>query len=284
MKELAFIDALLAASGGAADLPVGPGDDAAVLPGGLVVTVDTITEGHHFARDDDVDRVARKAVGVSASDCAAMGAAPWLVFFSAAVRAGVDAERLAGSLARWSTRFGLEVAGGDTVGSDALTLTSIVVGRLDGSAPWLRSGASPGDGLFVSGPLGGSLASGRHLDVAPRADAAAALRAAGAPVSACLDLSDGLALDLPRLARASGVGARVFAGDVPVHADVPADVDRLAAALGDGEDFELLVAAPLERAPDGWTRIGETTTERRLVLVRGDVEHDWPSGGFEHGL
>lgn len=288
MKETTFIERLVAAAGvpGPDVLPVGPGDDAAVLPGGLVVTVDTLVAGTHFDADADLDRVARKAVGVSASDCAAMGAAPWLVFHSVAIPSGLDAGVLAASLGRWSTRFGLAVAGGDTVASDALVVTTTVVGRLGDAAPWLRSGARPGDVLCVSGPLGGSLA-GRHLDVTPRADAAHALRAADAPVTACLDLSDGLARDLPRLVEASGVGAVVDAVAVPIHADVAADLPdaaRLAAALGDGEDFELLATLAADAPPPaGWTRIGEITdVEAGLVLRRDGRDEPWPTGGFEH--
>ncbi len=287
MKESAFIHRLLAASSPCAELPVGPGDDAAVLPGGLVVTVDTIVEGTHFLAADDIALVARKAVGVSASDCAAMGAAPWLVFHAVQAPPGIDAERLADALAHWSTAFGLTVAGGDTVTSPTLALTTTVIGRLEGAAPWLRSGARPGDAILVSGPLGGSRG-GRHLRVTPRRDAVTQLRAAGVPVHASLDLSDGLARDLPRITEASGVGARIDAAAIPVHPDVPRGRNPLTAALGDGEDFELLVTIPADVDPTrlgtGWTRIGAITEGRDVVLVRDGVDEPWPQGGYEHDL
>ena len=284
-----------ATAGGDGGLPVGPGDDAAVLADGTVVALDTVVEGVHFAPDTPVAQVAHKALGACLSDVCAMGAVAETVLVAAQLPPGRDALALADALAEGARHFGVVLAGGDTVRAPegALALSVTATGRCaTGRAPWLRSGGRVGDRLVVTGPLGGSFASGRHLRVRPRADVVAALRAAeaggeaaaDAAVHAALDLSDGLARDLPRLTTASGVGAVVDAAAVPIHEDVPADVDRLTAALGDGEDFELLLAlGPDAPVPAGATVIGRLVEAAQGLRLQRDGEPGpWPEGGHEH--
>lgn len=273
------------ATAGGCSLPVGPGDDAAVLDDRTVLCVDTIVQGVHFDTGTAPERVAHKALGACISDVCAMGAEPTVVLVAAQLPPGTPGEQLAGALVRAAAGLGVELAGGDTVAAPpgALALSVTAVGRLPGP-PWLRSGARPGDRLLVSGPLGGAR-SGRHLDVRPRTDVVAALRRIGTPVHACMDLSDGLGRDLVRLTLASGVGARVEAGALPIHPDVAPDRDPVEAALGDGEDFELLLAVPGEAPlPPGLTAIGAITADTRLLLETREGPIPWPPTGFTHAF
>ena len=277
------------------ELPVGPGDDAAVLAGGLVVALDSVVESVHFDSGTPLELVARKALGACLSDVCAMGAVAEAVFVSAQLPAGIDGRVLAQALRSHSAEFGVVLAGGDTVSTcpGALALSVTATGRLaDGEAPWLRGGARPGDQLVVSGALGGSRG-GRHLRPRPRADLVEVLRREGVAVSACLDVSDGLARDLPRMTAASGVHAEVFADRIPVHADARGVEDPRHAALTDGEDFELLFAVPEQASlPAGCVVIGglveRSSTDdspggAACTLIGGDgVREPWPTGGHEH--
>jgi len=269
--------------GAGVDLPVGPGDDAALLPDGTVIGVDAIVEGVHFPSDAPPDLVARKALGSCLSDVCAMGARAETVLVAAQLSPGCDGRALAAGLSGWAERFDVALAGGDTVRTHAgaLALAVTATGRCEGE-PWLRSGGEVDDRLVVTGPLGGS-GEGRHLRVRPRADVVARLRAAGVAVHACLDLSDGLGRDLPRLCEASGVGAVVAADAIPVHDDVRGDADPLAAALGDGEDFELLLALPPSvGVPEGCVEIGRLVAGDRPLLDVDGRSRPWPEGGYEH--
>ncbi len=284
-RESEFIAWLTAGRGGpTGDVRVGPGDDAAVFADGTVLCLDATVEGSHFLAGTDPDLVVRKALGRPLSDLCAMGALPETVHVGALLPPGSDGRALAAALVRWAERFGVVIAGGDTKRSPPGCLAFAVAarGRCHGGPPWLRSGGRPGDRLWVSGPLGGA-GLGRHLAVQPRTDVVAELRASGVPVHACLDLSDGLSRNLRQLCAASGCGAVVEAAAIPIHADVPADGDRLKAALGDGEDFELLLALPSGiSSPAGLCEIGTLTQALSLWLLRDGVQSPWPAGGFEH--
>jgi thiamine-monophosphate kinase len=263
---------------------VGPGDDAAVLADGTVLCMDATVEGTHFIAGTAPELVVRKALGRPLSDLCAMGAVPETVHVAALLPAGSDGRALAAAIAHWCAAFGVALAGGDTKRSPPGCLAFAVAasGHCRGGPPWLRSGGRPGDRLWVSGPLGGA-GGGRHLRVQPRTDVVAALRAAAIPVSAALDLSDGLLRNLRQLCVASGCGAVVDAARVPVHADVPPHGDRLAAALGDGEDFELLLALPPQvHPPAGLCEIGALTQDGTLWLLRDGARTPWPAGGYEH--
>ncbi len=199
--------------------------------------------------------------------------------------------------------FDCPLVGGDTaIWDQRLAITVSGLGELpmepDKSSPHpvLRSGAKPGDTLFVSGALGGSIL-GRHLTFQPRIDLAQKLaRALGTSptgaLHAMMDLSDGLAQDLPRLCAASGVGAEVFAARLPMHADAEtlAAKDGIPAglhALADGEDYELLFAVETEAIPQlidlsekggvPLTAIGTVTTTKEVVLIDdANRRHPWP--------
>ena len=178
------------------------------------------------------------------------------------------------------TRYSIDLSciGGETssLPVDGLVINVALTGRVEKGCAVLRSGGKPGDALFVSGRLGGSFPSQRHLSFEPRVALARALLAAGLRPRAMMDLSDGLATDLPRLAGASGCGYELFPERLPLHPGC-----SVQQALGDGEDYELLFALSPEQAlraerefesPVVLTRIGRLTAESCSTL----------GGGWQH--
>ncbi len=232
------------------------GDDAAVVEvtSPLLLSCDAVVEGVHFdLAFSSLEDVGWKALTVAVSDIAAMGGCPTHAVCTMAVPQGTDVERLAAGVAEAGAEWSCRIVGGDLTSASQIVLSVTVTGRLHGTAPAVRrSGAAPGDELFVTGPLGASAAGLRNLREGaregalvdahrrPRARLAEGMAARRAGVSAMMDVSDGLALDLRRLAHASGVGVALFG--VPVAAGATESE-----ALGGGEDYELLMAT---RDPD----------------------------------
>ena len=284
----------------------------------LVVAKDMLVAGVHFREADDAALVARKLLRVNLSDLAAMGAAPTAYLVGLAVPRGTGDgwfRGFAAGLAEDQAAFGLSLIGGDTVSTDGpLTLSLTALGEVRQGAEIRRSGARPGDLVFVSGCLGdaafglavleGGLAgadqagraylAGRyHL---PRPRVALGLRLHGI-ASAAIDISDGLVADLAHICEASGVGAEIEAACLPLSdparsalADNPA---LLATVLGGGDDYELVItagaaetghlaamAADLELPI---TAIGRVT-DGGGVVVRGDdgAPLDLASTGWRH--
>lgn len=302
--ETDFLDWLVGRIPADPRLEVPAGDDAAVLrPPAMrrtVVTVDMLTEGVDFRLGDDCppEAVGHKALAVSLSDLAAMAARPEAAFVAVCLPRHGGASIARGMLAgieRLAAAHGCTLAGGDTNSWDGPLVASVTaIGSVPPGAAWRRDGARPGDLLVVTGPCGGSLL-GRHLAVQPRCREALAI-AAGFEVHAAIDVSDGLALDLSRMMRASRTGAQVRLADVPIHEDavrmsgLPGDGrSPLEHALGDGEDFELVLAMPPAAAQAllhvagrqplrlRATVIGEVTAGPELVAVdprgrRGPLE------------
>jgi thiamine-monophosphate kinase len=281
--ESEFIGWITAGMAGA--VPVGPGDDAAVLADGTVLTVDATVEGVHFRKGTEPALIARQALGRPLSDLCAAGALPEHVLVAALLPAGCNGPGLAQAFNAQARDFGVAIIGGDTKRTQgALAFAVTGVGRCPSGTPWRRSGAQAGDRLWVSGPLGGA-GGGRNLRVTPRVDIVRALRTAKASVHAATDLSDGLSRNLQLLCAASGVGVRVEAASVPVHADVAAGRDPLEAALGDGEDYELLLAlAPGTPRIAGLHEIGVLTADAALILARDGGEGPLPRLGYEHAF
>jgi len=263
---------------------LGIGDDASILsaPGqDWVVTTDVLTEGVHFAPGTDPALIGRKAMGVNLSDLAAMGAEPCAAFIGIVLPESFDrsrAERLYDGLFQLAREFNVVIAGGDTNSwAGPLVISVTLHGLMAPGTAIRRDGAQPGDWIFVTGALGGSLQSQRHLTFSPRVNESRALcRSVG--IHAMLDLSDGLGSDLFHLLSRSGVGAILEGEAIPIHSDVPGTLspgERLQRALSDGEDFELLFcvtpedgACLLEMPPVSvpLTRIGEVTAERSASL------------------
>ncbi len=303
MNELALVDWLQKRIAGAPDVLLGPGDDCALVDpqgaGALAITTDTLLEGAHFRPDDDPRAVGEKALAASLSDLAAMGCRPRWCVAGVGCRRGAAAdwaERFADGVLACAARHGIALVGGDvTLGDGPVSITVTAVGSPFPGGPVRRAGARAGDVLAVTGRLGGSLA-GRHLSFTPRLRESEHLCAAGA-VHAMMDLSDGLALDLRRLCRASGVGAVVEAAALPVHDDARTAADGRSPALHaltDGEDFELLCAVAADRWTElaaGWpfaevpfTAVGRCVpVAEGLALMGADGSRtDWPEGGYVH--
>lgn len=278
--------------------PEGPGDDGAVLPDGQVVTVDALVDGVHWDARLSLEDVGWKAVAVSVSDLAAMGARPAWMVIAVSLPDPAAAGPIAAGVGAACARWGVALVGGDTTRAPVAVVTVTMVGRAV-AAPLLRSGARPGDALWATGTPGLAGAGWRLAD--PPTAALAALRrpqpplefalglAAGGLASAAMDLSDGLAADLARLCAASGVGCELD-GDAVIAA-LPGVPDALACALGGGDDYELLFTAPAANddaiaaiaAATGTVarRIGRITDGAALVRVGGRAA---PLAGptFEH--
>lgn len=250
---------------------VGVGDDAALVrsePGfDTVVSTDLLVESVHFDLSwSTPELLGRKALAVSLSDMAAMGAIPRASFLSLAIPKTVDdafLDAFYSGLIALADRFGVTVAGGDMSSSPGpLVIDSVVTGEVEAGRALRRSGAKSGDLLYVSGSLGSSAAGLRQLQSGMTLDTAAtgmdldAIRTHVAPTprvelgralvltgiaTAAIDISDGLSSDLRHLCVASGVGAVVEAERLPTHFP-------LEDALHGGEQYELLFAAPASLA------------------------------------
>jgi len=242
-------------------------------------TVDQVIEGVHAELGTPWTVLARKLLRRTLSDLAAVGARPWAVSWTIAAPAEASRSRLKRmSLAfiEEANSFGCAVVGGDLSQCPHLVLTCTATG-LEGRrrAPG-RSAARPGDWLLVTGKLGGAVQSGRHLHPEPRLTEGTRLNHIYRP-RAMMDLSDGLATDLPRLLRASGVGAEVQLDLLPLHHEAKRldGMSRWKCATAEGEDYELLLALPPRRAQmalndpvlkrTGLTHIGHITDSDALL-------------------
>lgn len=288
---------------------LGIGDDCAILDSppdgrGWLMTTDMLMDGRHFRLAEGVhapELVGRKAMGVNVSDIAAMAGTPVAALVSVALpREGFDAvaRGLTRGLRQEADRFGIVLAGGDTnLWNGPLVLNVTLIGLEPASGAILRSGAKPGDVIAVSGPLGGSLPSGRDMRPQPRvAEAQELLKILGPDLHAMIDLSDGLGGDIRHiLTESGGLGARLRATAIPVHEDVRThfagevasdDAAALRHALSDGEDFELCfcVAPKAARRMPRWAKeIGTVTDSGQLTVEWGDGRETlWLTGGFDH--
>lgn len=283
----------------------GIGDDCALFPQrdhrGALACADMILDGTHFdSRIHLPAQIGHKALGVNLSDIAAMGGYASAALVTVALPKNdvpFDAGALFDGIFELAARHDVNIIGGDTNSwSESLAISVTVLG-FAGRRLWCREGAQVGDRILVSGELGGSIL-GHHLDFSPRLDLAKRLNE-NYHISAAMDLSDGIAIDLNRLCEASGVGANVQMSQLPcseaartlaAKSGSPAHLH----AMCDGEDFELLLTASddvaraiLDDQTLGCmlTDIGEVTQgcELNLIDERGR-QTQWPSGGFEHDL
>ena len=302
-----------AASGRFPHVVRGIGDDAAILrvPDGeeLAVTTDLYLEDVHFRRDwHSAKSCGHRCLARGLSDLAAMGAQPLAAFLSAALPddlAGEWADEFFAGVLSLARRSNVPLAGGDLARSPSGFVADItLVGSVPAGKALLRSGARPGDSIYVTGELGGTAAAldalrdggkltprlrKRAMSPEPRIAAGIALRRLGA--TACMDLSDGLSLDLARLVGASGVRAEIDAASLPIFRGA-----TLEHALHGGEDYELLFTArkttrlpktiggaavyrigtvlpPLQRAPAVLLRDGKAVT----TLEPRGWQYTWPA-------
>lgn len=292
----------------AADVRVGPGDDAAVLAikDAVATSVDVLVEGVHFRRDwSEARDVGRKAVAVNVADLEAIGAraTALLVGFSAPAELDVGwVLDFADGLSQEGQAAGVSVLGGDVTKARDITIAVTAMGSLEGREPVLRSGARPGDIVAVNGRLGWAAAglavlgrgfrSPRVLVDAqrvPQVSYGAGAVAAGAGATSMIDISDGLLADLGHVAQASGVL-------INVHQDafeLAEPLQAVAAATGadpytflftGGDDHALAATFPsVDSVPKGWLVVGRVELadhDQIGVLVDGAV---WEApGGFDH--
>ena len=290
-------------------------DDAALLdprPGmQLVLTKDAMVAGVHFLEGDPPDQIARKLLRVNLSDLAAMGAAPLGYLLALARPRQIEDAWLASfceGLAADNAEFDISVLGGDTVSTPGpLTLSLTAIGEVPKGKALLRSGASPGDDIWVSGSLGdaalGLAVLQGELEVAeplrshlidryrlprPRLTLGEALRGLA---HAAIDISDGLLADLGHIVEISAVGAEIRIDLLPLSSPEPAGAQD--AALSGGDDYELLfTAAPSRRdAIEGLaarldlpiTRIGQMRTAPGIrVLDAAGAEVHPDRTGWQH--
>ena len=238
------------------------GDDTAVLEGGLLLAIDTVVAGVHFAPDAHLADVGWKALVVNVSDVAAMGGIPGHAVASVAGPPDLDLDLIYEGMADASVTYGCPVVGGDLTNAATLVVSVAVTGHVDGP-PVLRSGARPGDGIYVTGPLGAAAAGGYTARPRARVAEGTAARLAGA--TAMIDVSDGLIADLGHLAEASSVGYQL--DHVPA-----ADGATEEQALHGGEDFELVFTGT--DLPVG-IRIGTCTADVSQRLAARGWEHDF---------
>lgn len=213
----------------------GIGDDCAILPGGrddLLVTTDLFLEGIHFLPDEDAAVLGHRCLARGLSDIAAMGGAPKWFFVSLALAdwAGEPwVKRFYGGMNKLAGRAGVKLSGGDLGHAEKVAADIVVIGSVPKGQALRRNGAKPGDAIWVSGVLGGKPAKPE-----PRLELGRKLRKRA---TACMDISDGLSMDLHRLCKESGLAA-VIDRPLPVAPGVTLDD-----AVNRGEDYELLFTA-----------------------------------------
>lgn len=286
-------------------LALGVGDDAAALTlpnrSNLVVSCDWFIEGAHFLPGAPPDSVGYKALVRAASDLAAMGAQPGFFLMNLALpesRTGLWLTRFLRGMRRAARELGMRLIGGDTTRSRTVALSITVFGQTPPGEFIARSGAKPGDAIYVSGPLGGAKLA---LELLRRTRSHRGLRNLLRPylypvihtdlgvwlrrnrvASAMMDISDGLSTDLARLCLASRAGARLWIERIPcvqippaIARQIPARLTPLEMALNGGDDYELLFTVPprakarLRRAPGfaQLTQVGEITPGRAVTIM-----------------
>jgi thiamine-monophosphate kinase len=250
-------------------LIIGVENDAASLPGGVIVTQDALVERVHFRLDWITWRdLGFRAAAVNLSDLAASGADPDGLLVSLALPAATEFEDVL-ELYAGIAETGVRVVGGDTTSAETVVLSVTAIGR-SARVPG-RTGACPGDLLVVTGPLGAAGAAferGGYVRPPIRIDEGKRL---AARAHAMLDISDGLAVDAGHIATRSGVCCVLDLERVPLAPGATID------ALGFGEDYELLAAVP---DADGDPVIGRIETGEGVVVLLDGVPHVLP--GWEH--
>ena len=308
MKEFELIERLTRSLHGNSSVVTGPGDDCAVIDLDIkehlvLFKTDAVVQGVHFLPTDSPQKVGHKALARCLSDVAAMGGAPTAALVTLALPDAFEpsyVEQLYEGVNALARQFDVAIAGGETVRNPERLLLSVsVLGLVPRGKVVHRSGALPGDAIFVTGELGGS-AAGKHLDFQPRL-AEAAWLTGHFSIHSMIDLSDGLAGDLPHILKASGVGAELLAAAFPVSREArrrakysSSAKPPLVAALTDGEDFELLFTVSSGSAVpllDAWKKafpdlrlscIGKITTTAGLVLREKHGVRPLTGNGYQH--
>jgi thiamine-monophosphate kinase len=286
----------------------GAGDDCAVLDFGLpekliLFKTDAIVEGIHFTKETPPEKIGRKALARCLSDMAAMAGTPNAALVTIALPENFEPEfvtKIYDGLNALAEKFGVAIAGGETTTNPERILISIaLLGTVARGKQILRSGAEVGGAIFVTGELGGSLVE-KHLEFEPRL-AEARWLAEHFPVHAMIDLSDGLAGDLRHILKASGVGAELLKAAIPISREARLAARKsssakpaFAAALTDGEDFELLFTVASKDAVkllDAWKKkflklklscIGKIIAGDGILIRDKSGSHKLNANGYVH--
>lgn len=278
-----------------ADLPhdrtviAGPGDDCAVIhappPGRhLLFKTDAVVEHIHFLRETPPRLIGRKALSRVISDIAAMGGQPAHALVTLVVRRATELrfiEELYAGIREVAASFAINIVGGETSRGDTVVVSISLLGHVSSTRWSNRRGGKAGDLLLVTGRLGGSI-KGKHLDFTPRVKEAQWL-VKKFTIHAMMDISDGLAKDLPRLADASGLDFIVNESALPCTPGCTSEQ-----AWGDGEDYELLLAVSpksIARLHQEWTRAFpdlELTQIGTLVPKGEGVAPTFAAKGWDH--
>ena len=308
MNEFELIGRLLPGLAQNASVVVPAGDDCAALDLGLaaelvLLKTDAVVEDIHFTADTPPALVGRKALARCLSDIAAMAGSPRAALVTLGLPRQWDpawVEQAYAGLNELARLHQVAIVGGETTTNPGGRFLSVsVLGIVAKDRCLLRTGAQPGDGLFVTGQLGGSLA-GRHLEFEPRL-AEARWLAAQFDIHSMIDLSDGLAGDLPHLLKPGGLGAELLATAIPISRDARVRAREglstrapLEAALSDGEDFELLFTLPARQATplhDAWKTafpglklscIGKITAQPGVRIRTRNLSEPVQANGYVH--
>ena len=268
----------------------GIGDDCAVIRpshqrGSLeLLKTDALVEGVHFAKGTPLNKVGWKALCRPISDIAAMGGSPHHALITVAAPSdwgSAEWKALYRGIGKAAQEFGVTVVGGETVRSPGpLFLSVTLTGGVTKQNLKLRSGARPGDLICVTGKLGGSFKSGRHLNFQPRV-AEGRWLGGERGITAMMDLSDGLGSDLPKLATESGCSFRVAADGLPLHQGC-----TLHEGVTDGEDYELLITVTAKHWPslqERWNAASPKVPLTPIGLMLAPKEHSTPlASGYDH--
>jgi len=286
---------------------VGIGDDAAVFKtdeGLQVLTTDCLVEGDHFRKEwFTAKQIGMKAIEINVSDIAAMGAIPKYVLVSIALPKNLDVE-FVDELYKgmWTTcnKYNIEIIGGNMTHCDKIIISITLTGEVDNKNLCLRSGAKPGDFIFVSGHLGNGRAGLRLFQkgivgfeeirkqyLEPKAQLKTALNIASF-VNSMIDISDGLAPEIKHICDESKCGAIIHKDKVPVSNEVRAVARRLGDdeydyALYGGEDFELLYTASSDNLDKvkGFL-VGEIIKNKEISLCSNGKKIAIAEKGYDH--
>jgi thiamine-monophosphate kinase len=263
-------------------------DDCAIVrnPSAELFTLlktDCIVEGVHYLPDTPPSKVGWKAMARAISDIAAMGGVPEQALVTLVIQPGREVayvRSLYKGLEKAARDHNVLIVGGETASCPSAAMISVsLTGHVERTACARRNGGRPGDSLFVTGQLGGSLG-GRHLTFRPRL-AEARWLATHFNIRAMIDLSDGLAKDLPRLAKASATGFQINPQNIPLTRGC-----SITDATGEGEDYELLIAV----GPRDSRRLAATWPKKFPKLSLTKIGHltkaghaiGLDAGGYEH--
>jgi len=289
------------------DVIVGIGDDAAVIKtekGLQVLTTDCLVEGDHFRREwFTPEQIGMKAIEINVSDIAAMGAIPKYVLVELALPIDLDVEfveELYKGIWKVCDKYNIEVIGGNMAHCENIVISITLTGEVDKNNLCLRSGAKPGNFIFVSGHLGNGRAGLRLFQedlkgleqvrksyLEPKAQLETALKIAPY-ANSMIDVSDGLAPEIKHICDESNCGAIIYKDKIPIKDEVrnvarTLNEDEYDYALFGGEDFELVFTVSKEKLDKvNGLLVGEIIKNKEIKLYSKGKEKEITESGYDH--